>query len=407
MDSTLRVHNIRLSVTLLVIILLLSSPVGAAKEEEANYYWKGTLEKVDKGLEPGGSGSSVELMYDQNGMRALLWGYDHADELRVLDSDLGTLAVLEPPYEGFSIEGAIITESGRYVLAWGRSPSNTTDVLVAYNLTDYRIHRGFLPQGKVPLVNIHAMRLIAYDQILVVGGSDVNGTNKLTYIEVGQKSVMKNETIPGNRRVIDIAYDGIQMLVLLGDGSILICSTYDWTAEISYRVFDEPFTAYEVKRGSDWQFGSSDGKITSMTYYEGLSISNITLPRGPVQAVYCMDYFGQLVCAIPSKGSAASTSSEVMLHDGHRWRAQSAVDIDGKVTGMVEDPAVNGTFAITFDDGSVKFFRVVLEKKDLANTNDGPEFMDRYGVIIGPSLVIITIWVILRVRKRHAGSEGT
>ncbi|UCC92920.1 MAG: hypothetical protein JSW25_09690 [Thermoplasmata archaeon] len=388
-------------VVLAILCLPLTGVAGETGDEDA-FYWIGIIEPTGRTLGPGASATPLTLMYDLEGSKALLRGYDHEDELRVVDGDLETLAILEPPSEGFSVDGAVISANGNHVFAWGRTPTNTSDMLVAYNLTDYRWEEDYLPQDLLGLEDIYAVRLMAGDKILVVAGKDTNDTKQLLFVEVVPKMLLKTEPVPGNLRVIDIVHDGIKMIVLLGDGSIVLYSTYDWTMEQTYQVFKGPFSAYEVKRRSDWHFGSSEGVTVSLTIYDSVSRLDLNLTHGPVQGVYSVEYYGHLITAIPEE--ASGSRMDAWVHGQNGWESNSKYVTEATVTSMVEDPNANSTFAVMFDDGSMEFFQVGLKKRYFGDDN-GPAFMDRYGIIIGPSIVIAIILTVRYLLKRRKADQ--
>jgi len=389
-----------LAIVVTAIILVTIPFMGMAEEEEGkDFRYKGVIERVEKGLEPGTAGEPVRFMYDQEGSQMLLWGYEHRNDLRILGNDLTTKGILVLPYEDFIVSGATLAYSGRWVFAWGRTPFNDTDLLVAYNLTDHRLDREHIPEGTVPLTEIDDVNLMGEGLILVVTGRDGNGTNRVVFIETAKMTELKNDTIPDNRAVISIDHDGVMMILVMDDGGILVYSTNYWTLEVQFQVFNGPFTSFEIKETTDWHFANADGEVVGMTYYDNYSFLNLTTPNGPIRAIYSVEYFGHMVTSIPDDSS--STELDVWKMEIKGWKMQSSIIIDGTVTSFVEDPAHNNTFAVGLSDGSIELYQVVVIKDPIPPRE--PTWGDKYGKITGTMgilAIILLIVVVLKIRGK-------
>jgi hypothetical protein len=387
-----------------VIMLLSLSFAGSAELSDGpGFEWNGTLEKLDKVIGPGSGGEPVQVMYDKDGTNLLLWGHEHEDDLRVLGNDLSTKGVLELPFEDFSVEGAVMSFTGSWVFAWGRTPSNDTDLLVSYNITTNTLDRGFIPPDTVALEEIDTVNLLGADRILAVAGRDANGTSRVVLVEVIPKVELTNHTVPDNRTVVAISHDGIYMILVLDDGGVVVYSTDHWTFDTHYQVFDGAFTAYEVKPESDWHFGSDDGDVVGMTYRGNFSFLNLTTTGGPVVALYSMHYFGHLVVATSGMGTGTMLEVWDIGISGHK--AQSSMHIEGTVTSIAGDPNTNGTFAVCLSDGSVEFYEVVMVKNYFPPRE--PTWGDKYGKPVGISgTILLVLLVIVLIRWWRRAKES-
>ncbi|NIW84599.1 MAG: hypothetical protein GWN18_19005 [Thermoplasmata archaeon] len=389
----------------MVVLLLVTLPLTSVngREEGVDFYYRGELERLDKGLGPGTAGAPVRMMYDKTGERVLIQGREGVDDLRVLDNDLNTLAVLEPPYEDFHVSGAIMSWYGERVITWGRTPFNSTDVVVTYNLTHFEPEPGYLPTGTIPLVEIDHINLMGDGIILVVGGRDGNGTNRLLFIETTTKREMKNDTIPGNREVMYIGHDGVKMIVALEGGMVLVYQTRDWGFETSFQVFDDAFTAIDIKPRTDWFFGNADGDVVGFTFYAHMEFQNMTMKRGPVQGIYSVERFRHQAVASPGEGSGSLLT--VWMYNGEGWVIESSSMTDRPVTSLVGDPMHDTTFAACLDDGSIEFYMIVLVEEELEPPKE--TWWEKHwmnAVMIG-ILILAALVLLVLVRGRKADGD--
>jgi hypothetical protein len=392
--------------TVVFVILVLTVPLAAlAEEEDVDFYYKGYTEKVDKVLGPGSAGVPVMFWYDGDGSQMLLWGRENEDDLRIMDDNLSTVAVLEPPYEEFSVKGASMAHTGRWAIAWGRTPSNTTDVLAVWDLMTYDLDRTFLHEVAEPIVHIDGLDLLANDMILAVAGKDNGGASRLVFIETASRTNLKVDPIPGNGTVVDIVHDGVKMLVLLDDGGLLMYSTYNWILEGVHQVFEGPFTAYEVKESSYWHFGNEDGVVVEMDFSGAFSFSNNSLSNGPVQAIFSIDRGLPLVVAVPEDGSTTRLEVwrvELWRREPKGWVMQSSSIIDGTVTRIAGYPDGDGTFAVGLSDGSIEIHRLVVFKEPIPR--EEPTWGDKYGrnaLWFVPIPIIAVALIFLRMRRQN------
>jgi len=382
-------HTIAL--TVLVLALLLASVPSTALEDEeegVTFIYIGVAERLERGLGPAPSGGPVTVMFDGGGDRMLVVGYEHANDLRVLDRDLALLGVLEPPFEGFNVSGATISERGTQVLAWGRTPSNATDVLVAFSLVGFQPDLDLIPEGTVKLDRITAAHVLADGLILAVGGSDAMGTTRMAFVETLQAAELRNDSYPGAGSVVSLRDDGHDLLALLDDGTALVYATTNWTLEMTLRPFDGPVTASEVRPGNYWCFGSSEGRVVEYKHEMERFDVNLSLPETPVEGLYSSGPGRFLVVA--AQGEGAGSDLSVCKHGDKGWHVQSTTLLEGEVTALVGDPGANATFAACMADGSVDFYSVVLEKEQL------PQRPESWGDLWG-STVALTILVAIVV----------
>ncbi len=260
-------------------------------------------------MHPTGNGTASRIEHAFEGETALVWGHEGPDDLRVVDDRLMTIGVLPPPFPGFHIKGASISEGGVRAFVWGMAGGMANDTIVTYNLTTFTVEQDYLPEGLVDLVSIDYVRTLAWGIILTVAGRHVNGTSELLFIETVPMQQLGRLPLPGNASAQYLGSDGISMVCLLDDGQLVVVSTRDWSMERTLDAVDGPFSAWYITH-SRWFFGGADGTVLIWNDYAKRVEAEMHMD-GPVEGIArTIDGQNQtltVAIAIPEGGSVLRT----------------------------------------------------------------------------------------------------
>lgn len=394
-----------LTAAVVLALLLASAPSEGLEEDGVSFVYIGVTERLERGLGPAPSSGPVTVVLDGTGDRMLVIGHEHADDLRVLDRDMTLMGVLEPPYDDFSVSGATISERGTWVLAWGRTPSNATDVMMVFDLADFQPDIDLVPGGTVAFDRITAAHVLAEGLIIAVGGTDALGNTRMAFVETLRAAELRNDTYPGSGSVVSLRDDGHDLYALLDDGTVLVYSTTNWTLDVALDLLEAPLRSWDIRPGGSPFFGSGGGEVVALGHMRAVERLDLTLLDAPVQGLYSSGFHSHLVVAVP--GEATGSELDVFMFGEEGWYQQSSTPLDGEVTALVGDPGSDATFAACMADGSVDFHTVVLVKKVLPPRPGS--WGDAWGQRTAGVLVLVVV-VALSValwRRRGAGGQAS
>ncbi len=408
MVGVLRVIDILLprvfSCLLLFLLLLGTLPTSAE-----HTVYEVSLVEEDRSLPPGGSGSPLLFYMDWDGTKMLLRGYGAQDELRVVDMDLETLAILEDPAPGFDLKGCSLTFSGEWAVAWGPVTGEEIDTLVVYNLTSYAIEPDCVPVGIIDIVSIDHANLLGGDMILAVAGRDALGTSRFLMMEMWTGYILTDIEVPGNVSVTEIVNSDNMMVLLLKDGSLLRYSQRSWTLSERLEIFPELFTARSCQNETLFLLGDGDGHISSLSPVGEQKHMNLSAPPAPIQALSFGRHLTNGPCyvsAVPSSGQG----SVIRLWNVHKenWTLMNETEMGSTVTGLLSDPNEQAIFAAAFTDGSLQFYRFEVNERIISEPPPPEEPGFNFGDDVLPivsSIIIVSVIVFVVYRYRKRGSE--
>jgi len=368
-----------------------------------------SLVETDRSLPPTGSGGPLQFYMNWDGTKMLRHGYGTEDELRVVDMDLETLAILDEPASGFDLKECSLTLSGEYALAWGSVAGEVNDTLVVYNLTTYAIEPDFISNSTLNITSIDHANLLGNDQILGVTGRDALGTSRFIMMELWTGTILLDDEIYGNTSVTEIVNTDNMMVLLCADGSLFRYSGRFWTISENIEIFPGPFTARSCGDDSMFLLGDGDGSIVAIQQEGEHQSMNISEPPTPIEALA----FGGIltdencyVSAVP--GSGQGSVIRLWNVDHENWTLMNETDTGSAVTGLLSDPNEHAIFAAAFADGSLQFYRIEETERtipDPPNPDAGGadfNFGDDVLPILAPILIVATIiFVVIYYRKKR------
>ena len=95
------------------------------------------IKEVESWAHPDGEGADLRINFSRDHSMLLLVGYGAPGEVRVMDRNMTTLAILEPPHEGFIAKDASWAEDDSSVAIWGRAPAVVNDTIAMYDVPSF------------------------------------------------------------------------------------------------------------------------------------------------------------------------------------------------------------------------------------------------------------------------------
>jgi hypothetical protein len=386
----------------LVVTMMLAPPAGG---DVSNQYVTVDIVEGPEWRETGGGGQDLGLDFHPGGSRLLLVGYGAPGEVRVTDTELGTVAVIDLPEEDLEVRGALWSSGKGRVLVWGSSPGEANDSLLVYVPPHYTLNTTMVPREEVPLARIDAARFLAGDRILAVAGRDVNGTSRLLILEVGPFRLHRSYDFPGNATVVSIGTDNRTMLVLDDGGHLRPYRTTDWSPDGDpIELGDVPTASSYVIVGT-WAVGDASGQLTLVDGLRTDRRATLALGMGPVQAVsYGHSEESAFLVAIPGE-DGGSVLQVIQLREWEgplEARSEKAISAPGEVTSMAVDPATPGGVLVGFADGSLRRYLLVLGPKP-GDTRGLGDFILPALLLLAAVVVLIAAVRYLRARKPPEG----
>jgi hypothetical protein len=312
--------------------------------------------------DPGGAGAELRVDPSPDGSRLLLVGYGAPNELRVTDRSLRTLSVLAPPGTPFAVRGAVWSETGRSIIAWGRVSGASIDAIAVYNGTTYAPADSMVPRESVPLSTVERARFVAGDRILALAGHAPNGTSMLVFLEIGPFAFLRSSPVAGGATVLAIESDGADLLLLDDTGYLSVYSTRDWTIARRHHDLTGTPTAWSIEPLHPWLAGDSTGRITAWQGHPQWARMNLTMATHPVDALcWGKDEFGMLV-ALPAEGGGSLIQAWGLdIGGGLPNKVLAEARTNQTVVMMAPDHATKGGILAAFDDGSLRSYKLDVE----------------------------------------------
>lgn len=393
----------RRSFTAAVILLLLlpAASHGLAEDGEDVTFYQAHLVETGEGLGAAASGSPPTVRYNVDGSKVLLLGYASPDEVRILDADLETLAILEPPSPGFSVKGAEIDHWGRHAYVWGRSSGAASDTAHVYSLTNYTLRPNFLPSVTPTLVEIDYVRPMTDDNYIVaMAGHDVNGTSRFLVFERDSGGTRTDDAIEGGRSVVFVGTDGHDMVVLVEGGRFLVYETGNWKLNSTVEISDDEVTYWHVWDGDDWIFADDAGIVYFYHQVVTFEPTVVGAARGPISGVQYgqKEYDSFLVVAIP--GKKGGSSLELFIGNRMEYKRYDAHPTEKAIAWMHRVAGDDDTIAVVFEDGSLAYYRMEFTERKLPQEEERGMGLS-FWVSMFLIAVLIVVVLVLLVRSRR------
>ena len=392
--------SMRLFGTVLTLLVLYSAIASTSSAFDGPL----VIHEGDEFRHPANRGLDLTGDITNNGSLLLLVGYVRSDDVRVVDRNMTTIAVLEDGSSTFHVKGAVWSDSEEFIAVWGREVGASRDDLRIYMSPSYEINDTIVPRDEVPLVTIDSVRFIGYDEILAVGGRDTNGTSHLLIFEVGPLSLLKDYVSLKNVRILSIHSDTRDLIFVDSTGGVLVFNTTYWTpAERFDTLSGEPTcVSIDVPQTTAWIVGDENGMMT-IWRYELRPFLNISLDRGPVQGVsFGHDKHYRLIYAMPSGDGGSRIQTRFVCFE--LGNVSDEVVTESPVTWMVPDPLVEGGIVVGFEDGSLRTYWIELVEPPGPSkpSDDNGSFGIGLpaGIAINVALLIGVVYLIVRYRKR-------
>lgn len=343
----------------LCLLLLLTSAVSAIQT------WDDVdLKEVDHWKDPAGNGADLMIDISHDMDRLLLVGYGGPDEIRVVDREVKTIATLVPPGTDPTVKGARWSQSGTWIVAWGRAEGNDTDFLTAWNGTTYEPAYNLFENDTTPLVEISSAVFMAGDDVLFIGGRDVNGTSMLLLVETGPMNVHINYTWEKDATIMYLGTDGMALQCIDETGVLTNIGGTTW---MEMERFEEgssrkPSSSSISSPGRNpWAIGYEDGSAFFWQGYPIVFSGDADLGSGPVQGIAWTfkDVGGYYVVALPGEGQGSRLT--VLYNEWDNTSAipvSDTVDAVSAVTMLIMDAKAPGNIWAAFADGSLGYYNV-------------------------------------------------
>jgi len=379
-----------------VLTLVVPFPVTASQ------YYDVDITEEGPSLAPGEDSSDIAFESHPSRNHYLISGYGHAGEFRILDRDLDTVKVIEPPADGFEIRGCAFSYWQVRLLVWGRASGDAADTVHLYDVNQSAYVSDIVPNGTVPLVTIDQARLFATELILMVAGRDGNGTSKVMFIETMTNMVLNQLSVPGNRTVIHAEENGNHIPVMDERGGLLVFSSFNWTLSEQIGPLDADPTVYELHPDRFWTLGTEDGTvIVGQHYGDGFSYQH-QVDEGPVEgALYSKLPNGAVftVTARPAEGDGSIL--EVWWTGDGDWPFIEKMSLDRSVAFIHHVPGSDDLFFIGYRDGSVIQYRI--EIKEIPPEDNDPWYKEGR---IWVTVAVVAVIVLLAWRRMGKRTDG-
>lgn len=383
-------------VVAVVVMLSIPTPVTAGLGYDV------TITEVGPSLPPGRDSADLALESSPEGTHYLISGYGHPGEHRVLDGDLSTVKVLEPPVEGQTIKGCTFSDWRARVLMWCRPSDGGNDTLHLYDVDKGEFVEGFMPNGTPQVGTIDHARIFAGELMVMVAGLDVNGTSTVVFLETNWSGLRNQVSVPGDRRVIHSDDNGIFVPVMDEEGGVLVFSSHNWTLQEEIPPMNATPTVYETHPHRHWTTATEDGTVTiGPPFGPGFRYSD-RLEEGPVQgAMYMMLENKALVMLTARPGEKGGSLMEAWWAGGEPWKRFHKETTDRAVAFIHHVPGEDLMYLVGYEDGSVVQYSI--EIKDIPPKPRDPWYTEWNNIL---PFVVLGVVLLLVARRAQSRSDG-
>ena len=399
-------HAIRIAfpIVLLAVVMLV---MWAPHAHEMSHL-DTSLEKTGEWRDPSAAGADLRFDVSPDGSRLLLVGYGAPNELRVTDRSLKTLSVLAPPGTPFAVKGAVWSDTGRYILVWGRVADESVDALTVYDAATFAAVPDLVPRGSVPLDTIDAAHLVAIDRILALAGSSPNGTERVLFCEVNPFLLLKDAPARGEGRVVSIDIDGRELVCVDDAGYLVVYSTNNWTFLRRYHDLPGAPTAVCISElfPTQWAVGDSTGNLTIWWGWPMVVWLNLSLGPGPIQAIALVQGDSDIaLVGVPAPGGGSRLQLWSLVHAyGRVPTVVGEVGTDATVTMLGPDPRAGTGVIAGFSDGTLRTYRLSVVY-DVEEESPYGSARDAMGGYLPIALIALIIWLAWEVRRWRRGER--
>jgi hypothetical protein len=343
------------------LLLLLASFVSADQE------WDDVeLREVDSWKDPSGNGTDLQMDISHDMDRLLLVGYGGPDEIRVVDRDVKTIATLVPPGINPTVKGARWSQSGTWIVAWGRAEDNDSDFLSAWNGTTYEPADNLFENDTTPLVEIGSAVFMAFGDLLFISGRDVNGTSRVLLVETSSMTVHKDYPWENDATITYLVTDGLSILCIDETGVITSIGGTDWSEVVRFEdgSSHRPSShAISSPSRNPWVIGYEDGSVYFWQGYPIFFSGDIDLGAGPVQGLAWTftDPGSYYMVALPGEGQGSQLSVLYKEYDNTSvLPVSNTIDTGSPVTILMMDKDPPGNVWAAFADGSLGYYNATI-----------------------------------------------
>ncbi len=383
-------------VVAVVICLTSGSPV------TAGLGYKVTITEVGPSLPPGQDSADLAFESNPEGTHYLISGYGRAGEYRVLDGDLSTVKVLEPPVEGLTIKGCTFSDWRARVLMWCQPSGGGAYSLHLYDVDAGEFVEGFMPNGTPQVETIDHARIYAGELMVLVAGQDVNGSSQVVFLETNWSGLRAQVSVPGDRKVIHSDDNGNFVPVMDEEGGVLVFGSFNWTLLETIPPMNATPTVYEIHTDRHWTTATEDGTVTiGPPFGLGFRYSH-QLEEGPVQgALYIQLENKALVMLTARPGGKGGSLMEAWWAGGEPWKRFYKENTDKAVAFIHHVPGEDLMYLVGYEDGSVVQYSI--EIKDIPPKPRDPWYTEWNNIL---PFVVLGVVLLLVVRRAQSRSEG-
>ena len=321
------------------------------------------IQVVDSWTDPGGNGEDLRFDVSPDGSRIVMAGHTAANDVLVTDRDMNVLATLVPPEQDLVIEGVRWSINETWVCAWGSNDSTDHDLLWIWNASTYELTEELFENHTTPLTNLDSVLFMAFDEILVLAGRDVNGTSRVIIWQTVFSTMINDIPWEDNATVVHLGTDMMEVLCIDERGDVTSISSDDWLDTRDLGGYDAYPTA-NVLNVYDRQpnlVGYDDGTAIFWGGYPTSVENSTSFGDGPVQAVswVFVDGSGYYLLATPSSEGGAQIGAFFYSVDGQPANPVSGpVIFPDAMTKMVKDVLVKDQVWCGFNDGTITLLSI-------------------------------------------------
>jgi WD40 repeat protein len=373
------------TLTALVALMLVVPPASHAWIYPYDPLEEAYMKEVESWAHPDGEGADLRINFSRDHSMLLLVGYGAPGEVRVMDRNMTTLAVLEPPHEGFMAKDASWAMDDSSVMIWGRAPSDINDTMAMYDVPSFVQNTTSPWIALVDLPQIDSVGYHAYNVIMSVAGRDAHGTSRLLFIEVEPARIHRNIEHPGNHTIVTVGDDGGMVIIADSGGNIDIITGGDWTVNERFEgALEGGATAWYIPRGGPWGLGGARGRVVVQSGFLQDPTPALTIGPGPIQGfTWTMGRDLDFIAAIPRSGGGSRLVAWQVADELHTNGTAGPIchlDTTAGVTMMEPEPGGRGRVLVAFDDGTLGAFRLVIRPRPTGIWPGDPDEPDGKGL---------------------------